>query len=195
MGLKPSFIFMKAVAEKILEVYMSEKTKDNDEKKKPEDTTYAKAANEEKDENNSSIVNIPLNLGKPLRKNAKLTAPKRRIFLELLLQNWNISMSATMIGVTREAIFALKERDPHFKSAMNRVHQCYLDKLENVSLTVASQPTREGFNDRKLQLMAHRDEYKQKPLVQLNQQFNYNEGEIDSILTRILPDADKSKTS
>ena len=43
------------------------------------------------------------------------------------------------------------------------------DNIENAGLTVAVQPTREGFNDRKLMLQAHRrDTYNPQPTLQVN---------------------------
>ena len=133
-------------------------------------------------------VNVPMQVGKPLRKGAKLTGLKRKKILEFLAKEWNVSKAALLAGVTRHAIIDLAERDLTFKESMQRIKDYYIDNVESIGLTVATIPSREGFNDRKLMLTSHRDEYKPKPEIQINQQFNFNEGEMDSTLTRILPD-------
>ena len=122
-------------------------------------TQNSASLNNNTHEENDQIINIPINVGRPTRSPAKLTSKKRKQFLELLCRNWNITKAAHDIGVSREAITQLMQRDEIFKSAVEMIRDAYLDKIESVSLLVASQPTREGFNDRKLQLQAFRKEY------------------------------------
>ena len=144
----------------------------------------------ESNDSNESI--IPLKVGSPKKLPAKLTKPKRVKVLESLSKEWNVTKAASKIGVSRQAVFQLVERDPIFKKAFQAIEQAYLDKIESVSVDMACTPTREGFNDRKLQLMSRRREvYGQQPEVQINQQFNFNDPTLmQSELSKIVPDDD-----
>lgn len=99
---------------------------------------------------------VELNVGKPFRKPAKLTAPKRKQFLEQYAKTGNMQKSAISIGVTRQSIYELAQRDDNFKKALEYVEDLITDSIEEVSLNLSLQPTRDGFNDRKLQLTARR---------------------------------------
>lgn len=115
---------------------------------------------QEKD-NRKDISLITLNVGRPIRRSHKLTPAKRKEIIEYLLNTgYNISGAAMKVGVAPNSIYDLMERDANFKSAVNQVKTIYLDSLEDVSMKVASVPSRDGFNDRKLMLQAHRrDQY------------------------------------
>lgn len=93
---------------------------------------------------------------RPLHKQTKLTRKKKIEFLTHLGKEYNISRAATKIGVHRKAIQYLINNDPQFKQAVQEVKDAYLDEAENSGFKLAIQPTREGFNDRKLLLQAHR---------------------------------------
>lgn len=109
------------------------------------------------DENNQSAL-VVLDVGKNLTRRGKLTPAKRKKFLEYLSHNWNISAAAAHIGVSRQSIIDLREKDKNFVAAMDAIKDHYLDCTEDVSLQVALRPSRDGFNDRKLMLQAHRRE-------------------------------------
>lgn len=126
---------------------------------------------DKKDKNSEDKYIIPLNVGNPKRYPAKLTAPKRKIVLESLSEEWNVSLAASKIGCSRQAIEQLTERDPVFQKAYERVEQAYLDRIEGISVTMACEASRDGFPDRKLQLQSRRrDIYGQKPdtAIQVN---------------------------
>lgn len=118
-------------------------------------------------------VVMPINVGKPLKRSAKLTPAKRKKVLEYLAHDWNMTAAAAQVGVTRMAISHLANRDERFREALQAVHDAYLDSIESVSVSVARIPSREGFQDRKLQLQAHRKEYAVKP-VEINQAIQIN---------------------
>ena len=134
------------------------------------------------------IISDPGQALRPLHKQTKLTRKKKIQLLKQLEQEFNISKAAAIVGIHRKAVNYLMNHDPMFKEAVNDVKEAWLDQSEGSGLRVAIQPTREGFNDRKLFLSAHREAYKPKPEIQINQQFNLQEGEVDSTLTRILTD-------
>ena len=135
---------------------------------------------------------IKLSVGKPIRKSAKLTKQKRKIFLQEYYKTGNMATSALKVGVSRNAITYLMERDEEFSNAVKYVEDIHMDKLEEVSLNLASQPTREGFNDRKLLLMANRAKYNPKQEITVNQ--TINEGnylpEIRKILSQYVSKKD-----
>ena len=140
-------------------------------------------------EQDDEIQVIDLQVGQPKRQPAKLTSKKRRILLEQLTKEWNVTKAALKVGVHRAQFYTLLKSDPKFNLAYKQIEQAYLDKIESVSISQSLQPSRDGFPDRKLQLQSRRsDVYGQKPTVQINQQFNYQDGEVDSMLTSILPE-------
>ena len=98
----------------------------------------------------------------------KLTVSKQKQFLELIHKEYNWTKAAATIGVTRKAIEYLHDRDERFREAVKIIKDSWLDRCEEAGLDVASLPTREGYNDRKLFLTAHRKEYQQKPQFQQN---------------------------
>ena len=135
---------------------------------------------------------IPMNVGAPKRFPAKLTAKKRKIVLESLSKEWNVSLAASKVGCSAPAIDQLRERDPVFKAAYKRVERAYLDKIEGISVSMALDASRDGFPDRKLQLQSRRKNvYGIQPEVQTNIQINIDtSNEMKSILSRIMPDND-----
>jgi hypothetical protein len=127
-------------------------------------------------------------VGRPSRIDAKLTRRKRLKFFHELAKDFNVSRSANAVGVNRKAIYLLIERDEKFSRAFQEVKDLWLDCAESSMLVLASQPTREGFNDRKLALQAHRREtYGNNPETQINIQVNTVEAtdELHNILTKI----------
>jgi hypothetical protein len=123
---------------------------------------------------------VTLDVGRPTRRTAKLTPKKRKQFLEHLAKTGNVSASAALVGVDRQSIFNLKDRDPKFKAAYEYVENHITDTIEEISLRLSLQPTREGFNDRKLQLMARRPEkYNPQPQTIVNTQVNVDIPVVD----------------
>jgi len=125
---------------------------------------------------------------RPAHKQTKFTRKKKIQVLEELGKEFNISKAAANLDIHRQSLIYAINNDKVFKEAVQDIKDAWLDKCESSGLRVAIQPSREGYNDRKLFLSAHREAYKTKPEIQINQQFNYNDGHIDSALTRILPD-------
>lgn len=97
-------------------------------------------------------------IGKPTRRDAKLTKRKRYQFLQHFAKDYNFTKAAHAIGVTRRAVYDLLEKDSEFKAAFDEIDNAVLDTVESASMTVAIQPSREGFNDRKLLLQSRRPE-------------------------------------
>jgi len=109
-------------------------------------------------QNNQKTYLLPIpDPGKPLQPHkAKLSRKKRKEFLQFLSQRFNKTLAATKVGVTIQSINDLLQRDPKFKNAYDFVLEHHLDNAEEAMFIVASSPTREGFNDRKLALTTHR---------------------------------------
>ncbi len=101
---------------------------------------------------------ISLALGKPKRSHAKLIPLRRKQFLQEYYKTGNMAASALKVGVVRNSIVDLMKRDEDFNAAVKYVEDLQTDKLEEVSLQLASSPSRDGFPDRKLQLTSRRPE-------------------------------------
>ena len=123
------------------------------------------------------VPTINIDVGKalrPLHKATKLTPKKRKLFLEYLLKQWNITAAAASVGVTRPAINYHLDNDETFATAFDTVKQAHLDKTENTVFNVALIPSREGTQDRKLLLQAHRKEYSPKQEIDIGINININ---------------------
>ena len=115
--------------------------------------------------NNNTIT---LNVGKSLRKTtSKLSGTKRKQILEYLYKSWNITKAAQSVGVTRQAVEYHLKRNDQFRHAADLIKEMHTDNVEEVCLQVACLDTREGFNDRKLWLQAHRDIYGPKQEIKV----------------------------
>ena len=136
-------------------------------------------------EDTETVYNIPIKL-RHSKRVLKLTVEKQKRFLELLHQEYNWTKAAAMIGVTRKAIEYLYKRDERFKESVELVKESWMDRCEESGLQVASIPTREGYNDRKLFLAAHRIRYQQKPEIQQN--ILIHAGDQETTITQILQD-------
>jgi len=119
-----------------------------------------------------SEIALQIDPGKTLRPNhgqTKLTRKKKKIVLQELASKWNMTAAAAKIGVTRECIVYNIKRDETFATAIQTVKDAYLDNTEETSFIVASEQSRDGFNDRKLLLQAHRPVYNPKSELNINQ--------------------------
>lgn len=103
-------------------------------------------------------VQIPVNLRRDHAHTKKLTTAKQKQLLEFLAENFNIARAAASVGVTRRSIERLIRDNPLFAQAYQDVKDLHLDNCEEAMFVVASQPSRDGFNDRKLALQAHRSQ-------------------------------------
>ena len=132
-------------------------------------------------------------IGHSTRRNAKLTKTRRIAFLKEFAKDYNLTRAANFIGVTRKAIYDLIERDELFSAAFNEIDNAVLDQVESALITVAKQPTREGFNDRKLLLQSKRREiYGTNPEIQVNVQVNTIQATSElANLARQIPDDKK----
>lgn len=141
------------------------------------------------DNNNNKQQLLTLDVGKALRPNhhsLKLTTKKRKQFLQVFAETGNVSRSAATVKVNRASIMQLVGRDEKFKAAFQAVKDFHADQMEEVSINLAQQPTREGLGDRKLQLQRLRpEEYAPKPQVEIKQQITVNNSsrEADRILS------------
>ena len=119
--------------------------------------------NENKNENGQETaleVYIP-DPGKALRpqhKQTKLTRKKKLEALKYLGEEFNISRAASKLGIYRSTLIRCMNSDEQFKDAVQEIKEGYIDTVENAGFKVALQPTRNGYNDRKLLLEAHRSE-------------------------------------
>ena len=105
---------------------------------------------------------------------AKLTRTKRKILLQHLAQGWNLTRAATAVGVTRQAVSELINRDEKFKNAYLTVLDAHVDQTEEIMFNVACDAThRSGVRAGEIILQAHRREiYGRNPEIQVNVQVN-----------------------
>ena len=120
----------------------------------------------------SIIISNPGQALRPLHKQTKITKQKKLEFLRYLAENYNISACAAKIGVTRQAIQYLMNNDEQFRIAVYQIRDGFLDQAEESGFYVALQPSREGFNDRKLMLQSHRQEY--QPKLEINDKHTFS---------------------
>lgn len=99
-----------------------------------------------------NISELKLNVGFPKRSSAKLTPAKRKKFLSIYANTANKSKAALEVGVTLSAIYELMYRDERFKAAIKEIDEHFGQHIEAISVNLAVDASREGFQDRKLQL-------------------------------------------
>ena len=135
------------------------------------------------------ILLVPVETGhlNKLTNNGRfITNEHRLIFLSELGKQWNMTRAALKTGFTRQAFIELMERDEKFNQSVMAIKNTYLDQIENVSAFVACDPTHKGYNDRKLQLEAHRrKEYGRSPEVAI-QVNNITINNADNELRRLI---------
>lgn len=141
----------------------------------------------------NDAITIPIQL-KTYEKEKKLTKRNKKIILDFLAHTWNISKAAALVNCSRQAVEKLVARDPVFKQAFEQIRELHLDNIEETSVKVSCEPSRDGYNDRRLQLEARRKEvYGRQPEVQINQQFNIkieqSMPELKRILEKIQPNS------
>lgn len=104
------------------------------------------------------LTMIPVKLSANTAKTRRLNRKNQMKFLEYMLSDYNVTRAAAHIGVSRRAIEMKLANDANFKTALDQVKDAHLDMAEQAMFAVASVPSREGFNDRKLALQSHRPE-------------------------------------
>jgi hypothetical protein len=133
-------------------------------------------------ETTTGKIQIPLKLKEPTRPQYKLTIPKQTKILKFLAKRWNFTKAAASVGVDRKAISHHIENETDFGKAILALKEAKNDDVREVIITMASEPTREGFNDRKLYAEANLPEYKRNA-DQINVAVQVNTGEAT---TRII---------
>lgn len=103
------------------------------------------------------IINVPITLS-DRKTTKKLTKAKQKAILEEYQRTGNLSKSCWLNGVSRQNFYAEMQRNQQLSETFDLIKQCFADSIEETSMTVALQPSREGFNDRKLMLQAIRPE-------------------------------------
>lgn len=105
----------------------------------------------------------------------KISNAKRRKFLESYARSGNFTRAAQDAGHSRQSFIYLRNEDEKFAKAFKAIENAHLDQVEECLLSVAIQPSREGFNDRKLLLQSKRGEiYGNKVQVQSNHTLSVN---------------------
>ncbi len=129
---------------------------------------------------------LPITLKADTAWTQKLTEANQRKVLQFLSKSFNLTTAANHVGVTRKALEHLIERDELFKAAYNEIKQFHLDNCESSMFMVASEPSRNGFNDRKLALQSLRPStYGNKVEINKNQHvtIDMNIREMNQVLT------------
>lgn len=117
----------------------------------------------------------------------KFTPVKKKKFLTKLADNnFNITKACQYVGIDRRTYYDHLESDLKFKESVDQVQQFLTDQIVDTSFTVALQPKREGYNDRRLMLEGFHPNFKKQPEVQINQQFNIKVENAMPELKRIL---------
>lgn len=103
------------------------------------------------------VVNVPITLS-DRKTTKKLTKAKQKAILQEYQKHGNLSKACLLNGIDRRSFYYELQKNQQLSEAMRQIDDFFLDAIEETSITVASQPSREGFNDRKLLLQAKRPE-------------------------------------
>lgn len=110
-------------------------------------------------ETTEEVVQIPISVRRDHSRTKKLTAVKKQQVIDYLLNvEFHPSKAAASVGVTRRALNMARNSDDKFNASYDLAKQFHLDNCKSAMFTVASKPTREGFNDRQLALRAYEPE-------------------------------------
>lgn len=139
---------------------------------------------------------VDVDVGKTLKRpfQAKLTPAKRKKFLQVFADSFNVTKAAQAVGVHRTAIYQLIESDEVFAKAFQAVKDAYLDTVEETSISIALQPDARSYNDRRLMLEAHRKEiYGKNAEVQIAVQVNnvITSNDLHNLVAKIPDDLEK----
>jgi hypothetical protein len=136
---------------------------------------------------------LNLDVGRPLKRSAKLTRAKRVKFIQEYAKTFDLTASALAVGVTRSAVEQLMNRDEKFRSAVHSVKMAAADRVEAVSLEVAITEGYKGHNDRRMLLMAYKPETYAPRNAAANVQVNVTVNQAPNILGDILDSIPKPK--
>lgn len=118
---------------------------------------------------------VQVDVAKAVKKPSavRISNAKRLLFLDTYAKTGNFTKAAAATGHHRQTFYNLKKDDEKFRQALQIVDDAFLDHAEECMLTVALQPTREGFQDRRMMLMAKRPEiYGNKTEITANHNIN-----------------------
>lgn len=139
-----------------------------------------------------------LDVGKSLRTDAKMTAKKRKLLLESLANEFNITRACRSVGITVQGFYKLLSNDEKFNAAFEEVKFAYLHEMQSVSFKVGLDPTHKGYNDRKMQFQAFMPQlYNPRQEIDLQVSINntnYTQ-EMRRILSQYVTSRDKAVTT
>lgn len=117
----------------------------------------------------------------------KLTRAKLEKFLQFYIETPNFTKACAHIKVSRFAIHYALDNNPDFKNAFEQVKEALNDNVRETIITMSLQPSREGYNDRKLYAEANLPEYKRNAEIQVNVQVNSLQasGELANFVHRL----------
>ena len=137
---------------------------------------------------NEILIPDPGQALRPQHKQTKLTRKNKLRVLEALGKEFNMSAAATSIGIHRQTLVKAMQTDMQFKDAVQEIKDAYLDTVQTSGFKVAIQPTREGYNDRKLILQAYREEFKPKG-IEINTALQVNIDNAGQVIRQALDKA------
>ena len=122
-----------------------------------------------------------------------MTLPKQKRFIDLYSQFPNMAKCAKQVGISITAVKNTMTRDPEFKAQVIACRDNISEDLKGAMVSVGSLQDARGANDRHRWLQAYDDDFKKQPdQIQVNTQINMdNNGQVKSILSRILPNDDQ----
>ncbi len=101
---------------------------------------------------------IPITVAKDHSHTKKLTALVKQDVINFLLKDFNLTKAAASVGVTRRTVERSFERDTDFHDSFKLARSFHLDNCKEAMFVVASAPSREGYNDRRMALSAYEPE-------------------------------------
>ena len=131
------------------------------------------SSNSQKKSNNDVKVNYLLKYHAKSPESlarVKFTPAKKKKFLKLLIEEFNLTKAAHAVGMSRSAITYAIENDPEFAAAINEIKEYYLDKAENTILQLAGdkENPRHAITPAIFALKTHRKEWREKTEAEVN---------------------------
>ena len=98
------------------------------------------------------VLNTQFNKRKP----RKLTQKLIRLMFESLINEYNITLACSKVGITGPQFYKYYNDNDKFKQQIDIIKEYHLDKCESAMFVVGSETSRQGFQDRKLALQSYR---------------------------------------
>ena len=122
-----------------------------------------------------------------------MSKTKQNKFISLYSQFPNMTKCAKQVGISITSVKKAMRLNSEFKELVMACRDNISEDLKSAMVSVGAQEDARGANDRHRWLQAYDDDFKKQPdQIQVNTQINMqSDGQVKSILSRILPNDDQ----